>query len=618
MNNKLVIDTNQLVDLLASEEFLAELDPDELLDLVRSNRSASKRILQGGFREVRNPMVQRRLVNEIKQNELFCKPLIHIWLNGHIALIKTIKDMSVSEVSASLDELALREGGRNLCIAMLLDGRKKLAKIEKKHESELLNIERSDEPEPTKDSKPAPRQSDDSDLKTKLKETKNRLREAQKQLTQARRDLDKATQKVEKLEKENDKLKEKVALLDQEVKKFRESANKFLRERDKEKERTEELRKIVSDLRSQLDNQQRPERPAAPHEQAWKDAVGYLLKEGKSGAAAEFLEAFAKNDTHNCITPLELLVGVYQKSGAHDKQAEALKMLSDCHLRCSRIVDAIEAAAKALDLIPHWIPAVENIKKALSRISIRNQQRICELRMILHDRSSISEEAANEVMELAYGESLALAEALCDHSQTSRPNCFQFTYSGETRAFTPQAIVEAVHKNDVETVKFLRGALKNLKKEDKRKYNELKSEIDRIDDGCWTVIACKGTVTIVMDASNVAHAHRSKDDKPMLKNIRLIRSALYRNKYFPVYICSDANLRYVALEGEREFDRMYENGEIDCADGGSDADERIIILAKRHDCKVVTRDLYRDVDPEGKVQKIGYEIYDDYAEVLEY
>mgnify|MGYP000580864349 CR=1 FL=1 len=618
MNNKLVIDTNQLVDLLASNEFLSELDPDAILELVKSNRSASKRILQGGFRDVVNPMVQRRLIDEIKRSGDFCVLLVRIWRDGHIALTKTIEDMSVSEVSASLNELAAREGGRNLCIAMLLDGRKKLAKLAQNHKDELLSIKRAEEPTPSKTAEPAPKQSADSDLKTKLKETKNLLREAQKQLTQARRDLAKSAQKIEKLEKENAKQKEKIAQLDREVKKSRESANKFLRERDKEKERTEEQRKIVSDLRSQLDNQQRPERPAAPHEQAWKDTVNYLIKEGKSNTAAEFLEAFAKNDAHNCVTPLELLVDVYRKTGAHGKHAEALKMLSDCHLRCSRIVEAIEAAAKALNLIPKWPPAVENIKKALSRISTRNQHRICELRKLLHDRSAISEEAANEVIGLAYSESLALAEALCDHLQTSRPNSFQLTYGSETKAFTPQAIVEAVHRNDEKTIKFLRGALKNLKKEDKHRYNELKSEIDHIDDGCWTVIACKGTVPIVMDASNVAHAHRHKDGRPMLKNIRLIRSALYRNKYFPVYICSDANLRYIALEGEREFDRMYENGEIDCADGGSDADERIISLAKRHNCKVVTRDLYRDVDPEGKVQKIGYEVYDDYAEVLEY
>lgn len=614
MNNKQQIDTSQIMPFLDPVDFFSDLDQDALLEAIKSNPSVARRILSGGFRDTRNSTVQNRLLAEAKDIEFICEMLLCVWAKDHVSLLKTIKSMSISEINDSLSKLASQEGGRNLCIAMILDGRKKLAKMAEKHGGELINIKRAKEQAPPQDSHKVPKQT--SSLDGKLKDAKNQLRDLRKQLTQTKRELIKLEHRTERLEKEKAKLKERLTKAEQSEKEYRDRAQKFLRERDKEKEKTEEQRRVVSELRTLLDHQPRPERPAAPHEQAWKSAVEQLIEAEKTEAAAEFLEAFVKNDMHNCVTPLELLVVVYRNSGRHDKQAEALKMLSDCHLKCNRLVEAIEAAAKALDLIPQWLPAVENIKEALSRINLKQQHRISAIRVLLCDRNSISEETAERIVGLAYGTSLELAEALRDH-RVSRKVCFSLNYGGETRSFTPQKIIEAIYEKDEETVKFLRGALKTLKKEAKCKYNEIKSELDQIDKGCWTVLTCK-TEPVVMDASNVAYAHCVENGKPMLKNIRRLRSALYEKKYFPVHICADAALRYKVVEGEREFDRMMEEEGMESADGGTDADVRIIQIANFHGCKVVTRDCYKDVDPEGKVKRIEFEIDEDFVCILDY
>ncbi len=98
------------------------------------------------------------------------------------------------------------------------------------------------------------------------------------------------------------------------------------------------------------------------------------------------------------------------------------------------------------------------------------------------------------------------------------------------------------------------------------------------------------TRTVIVDGSNVAHS--SEGDKPMLENIRLVRSKLIEEGYEPI-VLADAALRHQIDDGGA-FEALVDDGTIKQAPAGTDADYFILSFARELDANIVSNDRFKD------------------------
>ena len=166
-----------------------------------------------------------------------------------------------------------------------------------------------------------------------------------------------------------------------------------------------------------------------------------------------------------------------------------------------------------------------------------------------------------------------------------------------------------VNANDTDTVDFLRGALRAMKKAQPAVYESVMEAVESRDESCAAVLL-KKTSPMVVDGSNVACAFRSASDKPRLNNILLLRRELRRKGHFPIYIYADANLRH-RVDQPGTIEQLIESQEILPVDSGTDADATIVLEAVRRGCPIVTNDRMADWDPEEKIEKIRFWIEGD-------
>jgi hypothetical protein len=94
----------------------------------------------------------------------------------------------------------------------------------------------------------------------------------------------------------------------------------------------------------------------------------------------------------------------------------------------------------------------------------------------------------------------------------------------------------------------------------------------------------------IVDGSNVAYG--TTGDQPRIENIRLVRQKLEAEGYRPVVVV-DAALRH-HIDDPGAFERMLEEGKIQQAPAGTDADYFILSVAKDKDAYVVSNDRFRD------------------------
>lgn len=101
---------------------------------------------------------------------------------------------------------------------------------------------------------------------------------------------------------------------------------------------------------------------------------------------------------------------------------------------------------------------------------------------------------------------------------------------------------------------------------------------------------------VIVDASNVAHYGRGKDDKPRLDYIILAAEALKGLGYEPVLI-ADASLRH-EIDLKEEFNQLLDKNFIKQVPSGTTADHYILKMAEEEDAKILSNDIFREYNDE--------------------
>jgi len=97
---------------------------------------------------------------------------------------------------------------------------------------------------------------------------------------------------------------------------------------------------------------------------------------------------------------------------------------------------------------------------------------------------------------------------------------------------------------------------------------------------------------VIIDASNVAHYGKGKDEKPLLKNILSSIESLKKLGYEPVII-ADASLRH-EIDNKESFNNYLQDGEFHQVPSGTTADHYILKLAEEDDAKILSNDNFRE------------------------
>ncbi|MDB4952301.1 MAG: Ribonuclease Zc3h12a-like protein, partial [Gemmatimonadetes bacterium] len=115
---------------------------------------------------------------------------------------------------------------------------------------------------------------------------------------------------------------------------------------------------------------------------------------------------------------------------------------------------------------------------------------------------------------------------------------------------------------------------------------------------------------VIVDGSNVAHS--SEGEKARLRNIELVCNKLLEEGLEPIVV-ADAALRH-QIDEPAEYERLVEEGKINQAPAGTDADYFILAFARELDAAIVSNDRFRDraeAFPEARDRVIRYMIVAD-------
>ena len=114
----------------------------------------------------------------------------------------------------------------------------------------------------------------------------------------------------------------------------------------------------------------------------------------------------------------------------------------------------------------------------------------------------------------------------------------------------------------------------------------------------------------IVDGSNVAHS--TEGERPRLRNIVLVTEKLREEGVEPIVVV-DAALRH-RIDDAAGLERMIDEGTINQAPAGTDADYFILSFARELDASVVSNDRFRDriaAFPEAEEDVIRYMIVAD-------
>jgi Zc3h12a-like ribonuclease protein len=101
----------------------------------------------------------------------------------------------------------------------------------------------------------------------------------------------------------------------------------------------------------------------------------------------------------------------------------------------------------------------------------------------------------------------------------------------------------------------------------------------------------EGLTPIVVDGSNIAYLETTKDGKPRVDAIERVRGQLETMGYRPIVIV-DAALWHQVDDRDR-LNKMIDEGVINQAPAGTDADYFVLETARRENARIVTDDRYR-------------------------
>lgn len=100
----------------------------------------------------------------------------------------------------------------------------------------------------------------------------------------------------------------------------------------------------------------------------------------------------------------------------------------------------------------------------------------------------------------------------------------------------------------------------------------------------------EGTLKVLVDASNVAHA--TEGGEARLENIMLVVNKL-REEGFEPLVMADAALRH-QIDQKGPYEKLIDSGLVHQAPAGTDADYFILSFAREMNARILTNDRFRD------------------------
>lgn len=101
---------------------------------------------------------------------------------------------------------------------------------------------------------------------------------------------------------------------------------------------------------------------------------------------------------------------------------------------------------------------------------------------------------------------------------------------------------------------------------------------------------------LVVDITNILNLDKDENEKLKIENILKVYNAVVELGYEP-YMIADASMRH-HLNSYDHYDALEEKGILNQSPAGTKADEWILEVARRENCKFLTNDLFRDFRDE--------------------
>lgn len=605
---------------------LDEIDLGQLVDIIKMSEPFVEFVFRG-FRpkasSLRSPTVRQRLLDEVETDANLKKLLIEMWQHSHLELQSIVESETIGHLKETLDVFAGTYGGVNVFLALILDERRGAQTLANSMSADLLRL-RAD---PARFAERFPEHGEDvpenrgdrelEDLRERLAQARKDKRELEQQLGSARGRISAFEKSARKLNEEADRIRQER----DSARKRADSSEALVRTLTAElaglRKRLQDHEETTASLKRALDEAaERQPITESPSHGNWQEAVEALMADGHRSSALDFLLAMTARQPED-PGPHILLERLYAESGDDAGRRKELLWLAVHALSVGDHRQAALCACRTI-VLDGQVPALGHVFwEVVRKTDLRDERRKSNLRVALTEVRQNSEELHERLMEAVAKHSRALADDLQHVARVAETDrLFDIRHKGSQRVVSPRQITEAIDRNDVEHVQWLRAALKEMHSRDAATAESVIGAVREIDPGAAGLLLSVNTMPAVVDGSNVAHHAKGTDGKPRLRNLILMRRELRRRGLFPVYLCADDALR-CQIDHPSEFMGMLERGEVELADAKTDADEMIVEMARQLNCAMVTNDRMRDWDPEGTVRRLRYRIDGDGIDIWE-
>ena len=453
-----------------------------------------------------------------------------------------------------------------------------------------------------------PPHSRESELKAERDKRRQERDDARQALREAQETGTEATRARRQVEDERDS---QARLLQQQ-------AQRIARlERQVAKMHTEQAALLKALRQDKVSTMPRPNRPA-PHSPAspeltagadnpWREAVRHLLHKDKRDAALALALDVLRADPEEQAA-LDIARRVYESRGETREAAGMARRLVAARLARGETIAVAEALVLLLLLLPPPPDARREVRQWLSHLKGGGGDAVAAGRAALDRLRTLSPDAHDWLAAEVRAAAPVLADELMPTPGALGPDDLLPLPGG----WTARHLLDAINAGDESAVTPARKALTALQQTDPDAHERAWSALERVtteDDSALVPLRRAPYGSVVVDGSNAAwfDQHSLVHPRPRLAAILALRRALRLRGWFPVILYADAPLPYT-VDDPAALRAMLGRGEIALVDSGVDADEVLLREAKRWSAPLVTNDYMTDWDPENEVTKIQYTI----------
>ncbi|MBV9851119.1 MAG: hypothetical protein JO250_15735 [Armatimonadetes bacterium] len=350
-----------------------------------------------------------------------------------------------------------------------------------------------------------------------------------------------------------------------------------------------------------------PESGAVGADAPWREAARHLLHKGRLDTALALALDVLRADPGESAA-LDMAAQVYERRGERGEAAGMARRLLAAHLAHGSAADAADVLIRLLLLLPTPPDAAKDARQWLTYLRADDGAALAAGRAALDRLRGMSPEAHEWLASEIAAAAPALAEELMPAPGALGPDD-PLPLPG---AWTARRLCEAVNAGEEQAVAAAREALRSLQQAEPDAYERAWAALTRAaeaDDSALVPLRRAPRGPAVVDGSNAAWFDQNSfaHPRPRLRPLLELRRALRRRGYFPVLLYADAPLPYT-VDDPAALRALLGRGEITLVDSGVDADEVLLREAKRQGAPLVTNDYMTDWDPGNEVEKIQYTI----------